>query len=64
MKRMLLAYLAGVFTVLGLAGYMGGEFLTQVGLRLSAAQSHYDFIATPTTIPMDVTPIHTARGRK
>ena len=46
MKR-IMAYLAGVVTVMALAYRSGPEAIIQTGLRLQAAQQAYDWHAVP-----------------
>lgn len=47
MKRMLLAYLAGVASVLGVAFHAGPEAVVVAGLKFAAASSDYDWQAVP-----------------
>lgn len=47
MKRIMVAYLAGVVTVMSLAYRSGPEAIIQAGLKLQAAQSSYDWHAVP-----------------
>ena len=47
MKRMAIAYLAGVVTVMALAYRSGPETIIQAGLKLQAAQQAYDWHAVP-----------------
>ena len=47
MKSHAIAYGLGLLTAVLLAVWAGGEAVTQVGLRLAAAESHYDWQAAP-----------------
>jgi hypothetical protein len=62
MRRLALAFVLGQLSVLLVGAYMGGEVVTQIGLRMIGAQTRYDFQAVPRQVSEDVTPIH-ARKR-
>lgn len=47
MKKLFIIYAAGILTAFGYLIHLGGENLVQLGLKLSAAEAKYDFVATP-----------------
>jgi len=51
MKPVLTGYLLGVASALFLLFSAGGEAVTQFGLRMSAASTHYDWSAVPHADP-------------
>ena len=47
MKRLVMIYFAGTLSTVALAVYAGGERVTQLGLKLSAAEARYEWSASP-----------------
>ncbi len=72
MKKLALAYLAGVLSVVAYAYHCGPETIVQVGLRLDAMQTEYVFTAEPRRVldesgvaeVLAVAPRPVKRGRK
>jgi hypothetical protein len=53
MRRLLLAYLCGVLTMVALVCHVGAENVIQLGLKMQAAQASYDWQA----VPKEATPV-------
>ncbi|MCC6767034.1 MAG: hypothetical protein IT293_20450, partial [Deltaproteobacteria bacterium] len=47
MKKLMMAYLAGVGSVLAYAVHCGPDAIVQAGLKLGAVQTHYAWDARP-----------------
>ena len=47
MKKLMMAYLAGVVSVLAYAVHCGPDAIVQAGLKLGAVQTHYAWDARP-----------------
>lgn len=52
MKKLIIVYVAGVLSGYAYLLHLGGEKIVQIGLKLSAAEARYDFVATPRFQPI------------
>lgn len=71
MKKLLLAYLAGIASVVGYAVHCGPNAIVQAGLKLEAVQTSYAYDARPVLEVDEATmvaelsrPVPAKRGRK